>query len=166
MAELIFDPDGDWSAHVILHDPLDKQFVLIMQSTPRPRGVKNLWKYAGGTKRDEEEVFELIQAGDTTNPTVDESPIVTAIRETFEETGVVIVESDLIFRFSEQVEKPSHTKFIFSYLMNDISAHNERGSKPDFEFVKVFNLEDLKNMEDLLPRHLDYFEYAGFLPSH
>lgn len=89
------------------------------------------WKFPGGKSH----------AGET--------PKQTAVRETKEETGIKILESQLILLDEEA--RRDHFFFAFEAPVMDLISLKERGDEG--EEIKLFSAEYIKRMKDLFPPH-------------
>lgn len=127
---------GDYHAAVLIRGP-DNKFVMIIQH--------DLWKFAGGGS----------EAGET--------PEDTAIRESLEETGLVIERESLTLiheefsksRFSET--SSFHKKYYFLGRTSDIpkGIHAFRGN--DRERPGIFELSEIETMVDIHPQYFNAY---------
>lgn len=122
----------DWHASVLIIGP-NRTTVLIHDETkPAPR----LWKFPGGKK----EPFE-------------DNPFLSVIRETKEETGLVLDPKRIIFVGGQERER--HTKYFFIATIDSFDGLVKKSKER--EITAIFTIKELDKMVDLHPTYHQFY---------
>lgn len=115
-----------YASVVYVRDQKNRVAIILEQKRPSPR-----WKYPGGS-------------GDP-----GETPVGTAVRECKEESGIVLLPSNIVL--IEETNKGNHDFFFFYAIVDTFGAQPLRGDKG--EQVKIVRKEELRDMPNFLPDH-------------
>lgn len=125
----------DWHASVLIIGPKGTTVLIHDETKPAPR----LWKFPGGKK----EPFE-------------DDPLLSVIRETWEETGLVLDPTRITF--VGQQERERHTKYFFLATIDSFDGLVKKSKER--EITGTFMLDELNKMVDLHPTYYRFFQEA------
>jgi 8-oxo-dGTP pyrophosphatase MutT (NUDIX family) len=125
----------DYHASVFIRGPNNSTVLIIQDWKDQP-----LWKFPGGK----------IEPEDT-------DPFDAAIRETWEETGLIIVRETMEL-VAEKILH-THSKYFFTATITSLDNLLKKGR--DGERTGLFEIPDLHRMVDIHPDYYEFFLQAG-----